>query len=138
MGFPVAGMLAFNTAEFFHIRKGRSIKSIERAEGVDSILGVAGIINVIVQGMPRFPLRLGFLKHDGVEGRIHFGESGRASPVAGGSPDHRMHIHAGDDGAGSARVGNFDRLSVGGFQFYKILRISGRGVSQTRFQIVGL
>jgi len=52
VGFTVAGEFAFDAAEAFERVKGHAVKSVIGAQGVNAVLGMAGVIDEIIGFVP--------------------------------------------------------------------------------------
>ena len=125
MGFTVAGKFAVNAAEPFQSIERHAVKPIQRAERIDSVLGVPGIVHVIKRFMPFATLRG---KHNAMNDRVHFRKGCGTAPVAGGATDHRMDIHQGDQCPRRARIRQSDIRPGGVFHRGGVLgRTRGRG-----------
>ena len=101
MRFAVAGQLAGNAAKTFEGIERHSVEAIEGAQGVDSVFGMAGIIDEIEVLVPG---PVGFGEQDRMEGGQHFCEGCGSAPVTGCSAVDRMNIHQSHQGARGTRI----------------------------------
>ena len=124
VGFTVAGEFALDAAESFEVVKGHFVETVVSAQGVDAILGVAGVVDEIVGFMPGTALDG---EHDGVDGGHDLGEGGRSAPVTGSAAIHGMNVHQGDEGASGTRIGDDDIFTLGVLDLEGVTRLAGSG-----------
>ena len=104
----MTSQLAGHAAETLQRLKVGSVETVVRTQGVDAILGMAGIVHKIVRFVPR---AAGRAEHEAVNGGHDLSESGRTAPVAGCTANNSMHIHERNQSAGGPGTTNGDSLT---------------------------
>ena len=99
----MTGELAGDAAEALERVEGHAVEAVNRAQGVDAVLGVAGVVHEVERLMPLPPLRGEHLR---VDRRHDFREGRRAAPVARRASDDCVDVHERDERAGRAWVGD--------------------------------
>ena len=123
MRFAVARELARDAAETLERVERHAIETVERAQGIDAVLRVAGVVDEVERLVPLPPLRG---EHDSVNGGHDFRERRRAAPMAGRAAVDGVDIHERDGCAAGARVGERDVRAGGVTDHRRKFRCGGR------------
>ena len=113
----------------FQVFEGHSVETVVRAQRIDTVFGMAGVIGEIVGFVPGADLARG--EHDAMDGGHHFRESRRAAPVAGCAAVHGVDVHQRDERASGAGIDEHYRLASGILHRGGILRRAFGRASQT-------
>ena len=132
MRFAVAGQFALDAAKGFEVFKTHPVKSIVGAQRVDAIFCVARIVDEVERFMPLASLDG---KHDPVNRRHDFCESGRSTPVTGCAAIDRVHVHQCHQRPSRARIAQNHLLPGGVFDFDEIFREATRRGGESGFDI---
>ena len=73
MRFAVAGQFALDAAKAFQILERHAVETIIAAQGVNPVFGVPGVVDEVIRLIPLAALSG---KHDAMNRRHDFGESG--------------------------------------------------------------
>src|SRR6478609_5953474 len=105
MRFAVAGELTGDATETLQSIERHAVETVERAQRINAIFRVTGVIDVVECFVPLPTLHP---EHNAMDGSVHFRKSRRTAPVTGRPTDDRMNIHQRDQSARGPRIGERD------------------------------
>jgi hypothetical protein len=129
MRFAVAGELALDAAEALQVLERHLVETVVGAQGVDAVLGVAGVVDEIVGVVPGAALRV---EHDSVDGGHHLREGRGPTPMTGSTAVDCMDIHQRHQGPGRPRIGEDNRLVRRTLHGHGVFRRLRRGAGESR------